>query len=134
MSNIVNYPAVFQKEDIGYSVWVPDLPGCISQGDSFEDAMDSIKDAMSLYLDFSFETNMTSFPIPTSPDKIDFEKNQFVAMVSFDMVEFQKKYGNHAVKKTLTIPSWLNTLSEKNHLNYSAILQAALMRELNLTT
>lgn len=49
---ILQYDAVFEKEeDGGFSVWIPDLPGCASQGDTLEEAMDNIKEAMELYLD-----------------------------------------------------------------------------------
>lgn len=49
---ILNYNAIFQKEgDGGYSVWVPALPGCASQGETFEEAMHNIQDAITLYLE-----------------------------------------------------------------------------------
>lgn len=49
---ILQYDAVFEKEkDGGYSVWIPDLPGCASQGDSLEEAMVNIKEAAELYLE-----------------------------------------------------------------------------------
>lgn len=49
---ILNYDAVFEKEgDGGYSVWIPDLPGCASQGDSLEKAIENIKEAAELYLE-----------------------------------------------------------------------------------
>ncbi len=49
---ILHYDAIFEKEtDGGYSVWVPDLPGCASQGDTLEEAMSNVKEAMELYLE-----------------------------------------------------------------------------------
>ena len=49
---ILQYDAVFEKEeDDGYSVWIPDLPGCASQGDNLEEAISNIKEAMELYLE-----------------------------------------------------------------------------------
>jgi predicted RNase H-like HicB family nuclease len=48
---VFNYNTIFQKEDTGYSVWVPELPGCASQGETFEEALDNIKEAIILYLD-----------------------------------------------------------------------------------
>ncbi len=49
---ILNYDAVFEKEeDGGYSVWVPDLPGCTSQGNTLEEAIKNIKEATELYLE-----------------------------------------------------------------------------------
>ena len=49
---VLEYNAIFQKEkEGGFSVWVPSLPGCASQGETFEEAMDNIKEAISLYLE-----------------------------------------------------------------------------------
>ena len=54
---ILEYTTVFQEEkEGGFSVWVPDLPGCASQGESFEDALKNIKEAIELYLEDSNET------------------------------------------------------------------------------
>lgn len=49
---VLEYNVIFQKEkEGGYSVWVPSLPGCASQGETFEEALDNIKEAISLYLE-----------------------------------------------------------------------------------
>lgn len=49
---VLEYNAIFQKEDGGsYSVWVPDLPGCASQGENFEEAERNIQEAIELYLE-----------------------------------------------------------------------------------
>jgi predicted RNase H-like HicB family nuclease len=69
---VLEYTAVFQEEkDGGYSVWVPTLPGCASQGDSFEDALKNIKEAIELYLE---DTKRNAFEIE------DFRK-QFVVPI-----------------------------------------------------
>lgn len=50
--SVHQFNAVFQEEaEGGYSVWVPSLPGCCSQGDTFEEALNNIKEAMELYLE-----------------------------------------------------------------------------------
>lgn len=49
---VLQYDTIFQKEeDGGYSVWVPDLPGCCSQGNSLEESLENIKEAIELYLE-----------------------------------------------------------------------------------
>lgn len=49
---VLEYNVIFQKEDEGgYSVWVPSLPGCASQGETFEEALKNIKEAITLYLE-----------------------------------------------------------------------------------
>jgi predicted RNase H-like HicB family nuclease len=51
------YQVVFQEEtEGGFSVWVPDLPGCASQGETLEEALSNIKEAIGLYLENSKAT------------------------------------------------------------------------------
>lgn len=53
---VLEYNVIFQKEkEGGYSVWVPALPGCTSQGETFEEAINNIKEAIVLYLEDSQE-------------------------------------------------------------------------------
>jgi len=131
MNSIFYYPAVFQKEEEGYSVWVPDIQGCVSQGETFEEAMEYIKDAIGLCLDLLVENGNVP-PMPENPKQIKTEDNQFLAIVSFDFDEYQKKHGSKSVKKTLTVPAWLNTLSERKNINFSQVLQNALIHELQI--
>ena len=132
MGNKICYPAVFQKEDVGYSVWVPDIQGCVSQGDNFEDAVKYITEAIGICIEDDLERG-TKPPVPSVPNTIELEENQFVSVVMFDPIEYQKKYSAKSVKKTLTIPGWLNAMSEHENINFSAVLQEALMEKLHLT-
>ena len=131
MNSIFYYPAVFQKEEVGYSVWVPDIQGCVSQGDTFDEAMEYIKDAIGICLDLIVQNGNVP-PKATEPNGIELEHDQFVAVVSFDFDEYQKKHGEKSVKKTLTLPAWLNTLSERKNINFSQVLQNALIHELQI--
>ena len=131
MNSIFYYPAVFQKEEVGYSVWVPDIQGCVSQGDTFDEAMEYIKDAIGICLDLIVQNGNVP-PKATEPNGIELEHDQFVAVVSFDFDEYQKKHGEKSVKKTLTVPAWLNTLSERKNINFSQVLQNALIHELQI--
>ena len=131
MNSIFYYPAVFQKEEVGYSVWVPDIQGCVSQGDTFDEAMEYIKDAIGICLDMIVQNGNVP-PKATEPNGIELEPDQFVAVVSFDFDEYQKKHGEKSVKKTLTVPAWLNTLSERKNINFSQVLQNALIHELQI--
>ena len=131
MNSIFYYPAVFQKEEVGYSVWVPDIQGCVSQGDTFDEAMEYIKDATGICLDLIVQNGNVP-PKATEPNGIELEPDQFVAVVSFDFDEYQKKHGEKSVKKTLTVPAWLNTLSERKNINFSQVLQNALIHELQI--
>lgn len=132
MSTKVYYPTVFQKEEIGYSVWVPDIQGCVSQGDSFEEAAEYITEAIGVCLETYADQNI-DIPKPSSPESIDTTEGQFVSMIAFDPAEYDSKFSAKATKKTLTLPAWLNTMAERNNINFSAVLQAALIEKLGLS-
>lgn len=122
------YPACFYPcEEGGYTVILPDLPGCATEGDTLTEAIDMAIDAASGWLLDSIENNEQ---IPEASDIKSVVPNEyengFVSLISIDLDEYSKKYGNKATKKTLTIPAWLNTLAEKENVNFSQILQNAL--------
>lgn len=126
------YPVVFHpEEEGGYSVWVPDLPGCFSQGEDISEAVAMIQEAMDLYLEFSFDEGQPA-NMPSNPKEIAVEGDEFVVMVECDLLSYQKKYNNKAIKKTLTIPAWLNEIAESRNVNFSATLQDALMKQFEL--
>ena len=126
------YPAIFQKEKTGYSVFFPDLAGCQTEGDTLEEALNMAKDALSIFI-FDLEEEHKNIPAPSNPTEIIIEKNQFISIIEFDMLEYRKKYDNKSIKKTLSIPCWLNSLAEEYNVNFSQILQKALKEYLNIS-
>ena len=127
-SHLTVFPAIFTFDGKLYNVDFIDLKGCSTFGNSIQNAYEMAQDAMGLFLD-----DLINFPNPTLDlKKIHLNKNQFISFVSIDMDEYRKKYNNKSVKKTLSIPSWLNNLSEKNNLNFSQILQEALKEKLGI--
>lgn len=122
------FPVIFTKEEVGFSTSAVDLDGCFSEGDTFEEAYQNTKDAIGLFLEDTAtpETTDMSGIIPT------LESGQFVCVVEFDETEYLKKNRSKSVKKTLTIPEWLNDEAEKQHVNFSGILQEALITKLNI--
>lgn len=123
------YPVIFTKEDVGFSTVAVDLDGCFSEGDSFDEAYINTQDAIGLYLD-----GMSDIPKPSNPADIagGLTDEQFMCVVEFDDLEYKKRHSKKAVKKTLTIPEWLNEEAEKQHINFSGILQEALKDKLNI--
>ncbi len=129
--NIYFYPAIFtyDENDKCYMVDFIDLKGCSTYGKTINEAYLMAQDAMGLYL-----SDLETFPNPTIPyNNIKLNENQFISIVEIDLLEYRKKYSNIAVKKTLTIPVWLNTLAEKNDINFSQLLQKALKKELKIS-
>lgn len=123
------YPVIFTKEDVGYSTTAVDLDGCFSEGDSFEEAYTNIQDAIGLYLE-----DMEKYPEPSRPESLsqDLGNGKFMCVVEFDDVEYKKRNYTKSVKKTLTIPEWLNNEAERNHINFSGVLQEALKTKLDI--
>jgi len=118
----LTYPAIFTLEDNQYWVEFIDLEGCFSSGITLSEAMENSKEAMGLFLE-----DLEEFPNCTTDIKnIELKDNQIISFVSIDLEEHKRKYTNKSVKKTLSIPAWLNTLAEKENLNFSQILQNAL--------
>lgn len=122
------YPAIFTKEDGQYLVSVPDLSGCHTFGDTLSEAIEMARDAMSMWLCIA-EDNKEEIPKPT----IDLKCNDaIVSLIDIDTIAYRRKIDNKAVKKTLSIPSWLNTQAEIAGVNFSGILQEALKNYLNI--
>lgn len=126
------YPAVFAKDGAFYTVEFPDLESCYTQGDSLQDAYEMAADVLCLTL-YRLEEEGKEIPAPSEVSMVKTEGEAFVSLVACDTLEYRKYYDSRAVKKTLTIPAWLNALSERAGINFSAVLQAALKTELHIT-
>ena len=132
----IYYPAVFHiAEDIGgYWVEFPDLPGCVTQGHDDLEAMEMAEDALGTWLDHSSEDFESEILPPSSCAEIRSRfPDELVMMIGCDPEEYYRKTHSKAIKKTLTIPEWLNERAIKANLNFSQILQEALMNKLDLT-
>lgn len=124
------YPAYFHKEN-GYWVDFPDLPGCYTQGDNMDDAYNMSLEALGLYLN-SLQDDNKPIPTPSDPSTLDIPSDAVLVIVRFDMDAYLKNQNKKAVKKTLSIPSWLNDKATSAGINFSQVLQEALMQKLNL--
>lgn len=125
----LTYPACFypcEDKENGYTVEVPDLPGCVSEGNTLADALLMAVDAASGWVLDELEDG-NPVPKASAPENIVPEQGGFVTMLVLDMDAYAEKYGNKAVRKNLTIPAWLNTFAEKNNINFSQVLQDSLM-------
>jgi predicted RNase H-like HicB family nuclease len=126
------FPAIFTYADDGISIEFPDLPGCLPSADSSEEAIKNAKEAMALHLYTSEQDNET-IPEPSSIDKINTEQGQTVVLIEVWMPIYRDAIENRSIKKTLTIPKWLNDAAEENHINFSHILQEALKKTLGIS-
>lgn len=137
------YPACFYKEDDGYSVIFPDLNYLATQGDSFEDAMEMAVECLASYL-YIAQRDGGDVPAPSSLVNIDPVAvakeldpdlpvgEAIVNLVSVDVAEYAKKHFEKSVKKTLSIPAWLNEAAVAQGVNFSQVLQRALKEQLHM--
>ena len=125
------YPAIFLKEEDGrYSVSFPDIPEAITCGKNLENAIEMAKECLGLCLEGRKEDGEE---IQTAHyENIETEENEIVIGIEFDSIKKKKKYNNKAVRKNVTIPAWLNELAEKDNINFSQVLQNALMNMLHI--
>ncbi|MGE9965241.1 type II toxin-antitoxin system HicB family antitoxin [Fusicatenibacter saccharivorans] len=123
------YPAVFypfSDGSGGYVVEFPDLPGCVTEGKNLEDAFENATDAASGWvLDELEEGNVV--PKSSDYDSVERREGGQVSMVLLDMDAYAERYGEKAVRKNVTIPAWLNSYAEKQKINFSQVLQEALL-------
>lgn len=125
------YPAVFTKEDAGYSVNFPDLENCFTSGATLEEAMDMANDVLCLTL-YGLEQDGATVPAASAVNDVPHGENEFVSLVGCDTIAYRKFFDSKAVKKTLSIPSWLNDMAERAGINFSGVLQEALKAKLNI--
>ena len=123
--NRLFYPAVFHKaEEGGFWVTFPDIPECMTQGEDMQEAYEMSVDALGLALT-ARENEKEPIPEASALDAIDPEDGTLV-IVEFDMAEYRRANCSRAVKKTLSIPEWLNEAAIRENINFSQILQEAL--------
>ena len=121
------YPAVFTPEENGqFSVYFPDLESCYTCGDDLVDALYMAEDVLAMTL-VSYENNST--PIPTPSKKLSLEDGEFQNFIVCDTDSYRKQNMNRAIKKTLTIPEWLNEKALAQGINFSQVLQEALLEK-----
>lgn len=122
------YPAIFTPFEDGtggYVVEFPDLPGCTTGGDDMAQALFMAVDAASGWILTELEAG-NAVPQASGYWEVETGEKQFISMIALDMDAYAAKYGTKAVKKTLTIPAWMNTFAEKNAISCSTVLQEAL--------
>ncbi len=126
------YPAIFKALESGkYYIKVPDLPGCVTEGNDLIDSLDMAQDVISMWLCDAEDSNEM---VPTASNifELKSDDSEFVNLISVDTIEYRNLQDSRAIKKTLTIPQWLNTKAEKAGVNFSQVLQDALKERLHV--
>lgn len=117
------YPAIVHEDDGSFWVEFPDLEGCFSEGETMADAIANAADALGGYLCSLMDRDIKA-PVASDAKKVD-PQGGFVTIVVTEPLAYKRS--TKSVKKTLTIPEWLNDEAEKRHINFSSVLQKALV-------
>lgn len=133
-SSIYAYPAVFTSEpEGGFYIHFPDIDNCFTCGNTIEEGLMMAKDALALMVYTNYEETGLPAPSSTPIKELRLKKNEFATYIACDTIECRRKFGSKAVKKTLTIPEWLNDAAMKENINFSQVLQDALKEKLNVS-
>ena len=125
------FPAIFAENEDGFSIRFPDVEGCFTCSETLGEGIEMAEDALALML-YEYEKEGRTIPSASSLKSIETDENEFVTYITCDTLKYRKMHNNRAVKKTLTIPEWLNEEATAHELNFSQILQEALRLKLNL--
>lgn len=125
------YFAILEEYEEGVSVTFPDLPGCVTHGNNAAEAAKNAEQCLALHL-CGMEEDGDSIPKPSEISDIKLKKGEALLMVDAFMPPMRDSVKNSIIKKTLTIPRWLNEAAIERNINFSQTLQKALMSELNI--
>lgn len=125
------FPAIIEKADDGYNVTFPDIENCFTCGDSFPEALEMAQDVLPLML-CQMEDDKEPIPKPSDIADLQLNDNETASYIVADTMKYREKYNNKAVKKTLTIPQWMNEAATNANINFSQVLQDALREKLSM--
>ena len=131
MKDTYIYPAILTYKDSGISIEFPDLPGCLPCASTSEEAAKNAKEAMGLHL-WGMEKDNDLIPEPTDIVNLKYAEGEIPLLVEVFMPPVRERLNNKFVKKTLSIPQWLNAEAEHAGVNFSQILQKGLKEYLHL--
>lgn len=131
MKNRYIYPAIIRLENDSYTVRFPDLENCFTFGENLEDAIDSARDVLELCL-YDMEQDGVRIPEASVLSDISLNENESIALVDVWMIPVRDKMENRSIKKTVTIPKWINDIGVEHNLNFSQLLQAAIKEKLDI--
>lgn len=132
MQNKLFYPAIFHTaEEGGFWVSFPDFPECLTEGDDMTQAYEMAVNALGLAIT-SREQAHEEIPASSNFETISVSAGEFLTVIEFDLLSYRKRNNSRSVKKTLTIPEWLNEAATAAGINFSQVLQEALMQKVGM--
>lgn len=127
------YPAIFSPEGEWYNVRFPDVEGAFTCGKGLYDSICMAQDALPFILmTMEDENGIDSVGSPSRIEDLDIEKGEFATYITADTDRYRRLNRTRAIKKTLSIPEWLNELAVDRGVNFSQILQDGLKNHLGI--
>ncbi len=128
----ITYLAVLEQgEDGTFSISFPDLPGCFSYGENFTHAQLMAQEAASLHV-YGLEMDGDAIPTPSTPLSKEITEGTIIMPITIHPDLYREKRNNERIKTNTTLPAWLKRLAEEQKVNYSRLLENALMEYLQL--
>lgn len=122
------YPALFVVEDDGIIVTFPDLDDTFTDGATMQEAFENAEDVLNLML-WNREEEKEEIPLPSEPEQITVPQGATLAMIKADTLAYRKIHDTKTIRRSITIPSWLDTLARERNINFSQLMQNAIRRE-----
>ena len=131
------YPAIFTPETVAergvvYTVEIPDIPGCITEGDSVPDAIAMAREALAGCI-LALKQTQEDLPLPSNYQDIATSSPQeFITLIDVDINDYLRRKETKSVIKTVSLPQWLAIMAEEAGISYSQVLQETLKDRLGL--
>ena len=126
MKDTYFFPAIFSKDEFGFSIEFPDLPGCFSCADSMEMELKHAKEAMQLHL-YGMERDGDEIPEPTAPELLKVEAGETIAIIEAWMPSFREK-----MTRKIKLPKWLDEMAQHEKINLSDFVEESLKKYLGV--
>ena len=125
------YPALFTTEDDSIIVTFPDLDDTFTDGATMQEAFENAEDVLNLML-WNCEEEKEEIPPPSLPEEITVPQGATLAMIKADTLAYRKIHDTKTIRRSITIPSWLDTLARERNINFSQLMQNAIRRECDI--
>jgi predicted RNase H-like HicB family nuclease len=125
------YPVIFSREDDGsLCVYAPDIPGCVTEARDYADGVAKIREGICGML-YAMERGGLTVPEPSAPGGVSLDPGDVIALVDAPLEDYKRRVGNRAVRRTISIPEWMDDLASRSGISLSQITQDALRKTLN---
>jgi predicted RNase H-like HicB family nuclease len=130
--DLYSYPAVFSTDGDGWEVRFPDVDNCYTAAETLEETIVEARYVLEDVMYFREKEN-DIIPTPTKLKDVEVNPGEIVQLIVAVMPEVRREHSQKAVKKTLTVPAWMeDELKKHSDLNVSLLLQNAIRQELHL--